>query len=294
MPGSRPDDLLYEDFRKTKTPRKFFTLGKVFQTLWSEAADSANDVRSRAFTINSFGEPVHSKVRRFVVVKEGQLSCIAVPVTSYGGKGVAKRGVKKSDHTIIHCGKKAPLPAADELPNPALREAGMQPDPIRVDPDLSDKKLDEKSRVDFAKPSVIHHNVKVKSFGMVNRASLRHLHAQYRNVALEETPKPAPTFGSRSPSGAFAATTHSQSESMDTYRRAYHSLITNYWAASEALAVLAPYKALIDEAAEQRRSSVSAPATGSMLNGVDEEDEADDADAGDGAAYRVQYRGQYE
>lgn len=58
----------------------------------------------------------------------------------------------------------------------------MRPSPIRVDPDEKGSKLNPCSRVNFGKVYTIEHNVKVKSWGMVNRDSMQALLFQFRDV----------------------------------------------------------------------------------------------------------------
>ena len=99
---------------------------------------------------------------------------------TYGGQGVSKPGVKKSDHAIIYTGRDAPHETTEEA---AVRgEEGMRPGAIRVDVDTKGDKLDVMSRIDFGKPHTIHHNLKVRSFGKVNRDSRTHLIYQFDAV----------------------------------------------------------------------------------------------------------------
>ena len=115
----------------------------------------------------------------FVVVREGALDCQAIPITSYGGQGLAKANVKHSDHAIIYSGRDEP----PTMPG----ESGMQPFAIRVDPDSKGTKLDPLSRIDFGRPCTIHNYMKVKSFGKVNRNSVHNLLTQYRTVQSDSS-----------------------------------------------------------------------------------------------------------
>ena len=99
---------------------------------------------------------------------------------TYGGQGVAKRGVTKEEHAIIHTGRIPPHILFGETP--ARGERGMLASAVRVDADENTEKLDPVSRIDFGKLYTIHHNVKVRSIGMVNRASMNALHAQFKLV----------------------------------------------------------------------------------------------------------------
>ncbi|KAF2768340.1 hypothetical protein EJ03DRAFT_259331, partial [Teratosphaeria nubilosa] len=116
-------------------------------------------------TQTSYGSWLYVKPRRFVVIRASDFYCIVLPITSYGGRGVAKEGVRKSNHAIVHIGKQAPQPSIYELPRDG--ELAMLPYPIRIDPDRPDIRLDSMSRIDFGKVHPIDHKCKVKSLGMV-------------------------------------------------------------------------------------------------------------------------------
>ncbi|KAF2722887.1 hypothetical protein K431DRAFT_221009, partial [Polychaeton citri CBS 116435] len=165
------EERLFPLFRKPQHPARFFTVGKVFLVLWVEpAGESVVTYLQAGETTGRFGERVYSKVRRFVVIRQQSGYCSALPITTYGRRGVSKPGVIKSEHAIIHTGSQAPEPLNAELPHRG--EAGMRSRAIRVDPDERDTKLDLLSRLDFGKITTIQHNLKVKSFGKVNRASM--------------------------------------------------------------------------------------------------------------------------
>jgi hypothetical protein len=162
-------------------PSKFFMFGRVFKILWAEPA-GGNTAVTQNTVENQFGERVHSKVRWFVVIRQtpGAKCCSALPITTYGGKGVGKNGVVKSEHGIIYTGKEVPRLDPNELPR--RNEEGVRPVPIRVDPDSALDRLDAKSRINFAAVHTIHHNIKVKSLGIVNAASLTVLQQHFQNV----------------------------------------------------------------------------------------------------------------
>lgn len=130
------------------------------------------------------------------------------PIMTYGDQGVAKAHVKKSDCAIIYIGKTPPKPRDNER---AFRpgEAPMRPNPIRVDPDERGTILSAMSRINFGKVSTIEHNVKVKSFGMVNRDSMRDLLYQFREVwneMFEPSQLLAPPIGVAGPSNVQSPT----------------------------------------------------------------------------------------
>lgn len=158
----------------------FYMVGRVFVVLWTEPAGNNATQVTKGTVRNHLGELVFSKIRRFVVIREGRGYCSALPIATYSGQGVGKYGVVKSDHAIIYTGKTVPQPMQSELPS--RREAGMRPVPIRVDPDTRDDRLDPVSRVDLRAVHTVHHNIKAKNLGCVNTQSLGHLQAMFQNV----------------------------------------------------------------------------------------------------------------
>ncbi|EMC94045.1 hypothetical protein BAUCODRAFT_48945, partial [Baudoinia panamericana UAMH 10762] len=156
--------------------RAFFAQGRVFLVLWTEpAGETATLITSTerndrqpdpGLYAGRYGEPVYSKVRRFVIISSTQQYCTALPIVSYGRQGVGKSGVIKENHAIIHTSIVAPLPLSTEMPGPG--EKPMRRRAIRITPDQPADQLDPRSRLDYGKPHTIHTNLKVKPFGMVH------------------------------------------------------------------------------------------------------------------------------
>lgn len=123
--------------------------------------------------------------QRFVVVFDAKHdSCVcALPIRTYGGQGVAKRGVKKSEHAIIYTGNPRCTPTLEAGELPSRRdEAGMLSTTIRVDVDCMDYALDPRSRVNFGSLVLVPQSKRVKSLGMVNRASIEALQHRFSMV----------------------------------------------------------------------------------------------------------------
>lgn len=168
-------------------PARFFCVGRVFLVLWAEPAggnQTVVTVQVGGTVLNHMGERVFSKVRRFVVIRESANYCSALPITTYSGRGVSKRGVVKSEHAIIYTGKNPP--PAHQLERPARGESGMRPEAIRVDPDSATDRLDPMSRIDFGGVHQVQHNIKTKSLGVVSRHSVNALQSQFRSVWQEQ------------------------------------------------------------------------------------------------------------
>jgi hypothetical protein len=171
----------------TVRPKRFFCLGRVFLVLWAEPAGGNGSnagtvvtMQEQGTVLNHLGERVFSKVRRFVVIRESDQYCNALPITTYSGRGVAKRNVVKAEHAIIYTGRDPPQPRLDE--RPSRGETGMRSQSIRVDPDNRTDRLDEMSRIHFGGVHQVHHNIKTKSLGIVNRNSIDALQSQFANV----------------------------------------------------------------------------------------------------------------
>lgn len=179
---------LFPGFKIRKNPKKYFRVGRIFLVLWSENAGGTVATRYvPGITLNHLGERVFSKVRRFVVIREGHNFCHGLPINTYGGRGVAKPGVVKSDHVIIYSGRVAPTPQRDELP-PRGQRGGMRPVPIQVESDEPINALDPMSRLNLAGVTMVQHNIKVLNFGKVCDGSVNALREQFENVW--ETPLP--------------------------------------------------------------------------------------------------------
>ena len=176
------DSPLDASYKQRSRPREFFQRGRVFSTLWSESAGKISTSTSRhpEASVSSYNEQAYARIRRFIVIREGANYCYALPITTYGGRGVAKHGVNKSDHCIVYTGQTAPSAIWDEHPRPG--ESGMRPIAIRVDPDSSAEELDEMSRIDLCGIARIEHNAKVRSYGRVDKQSMPDLLEAFRTV----------------------------------------------------------------------------------------------------------------
>lgn len=195
--------------------KQFFAVGRVFLVLWSEPSNRAESVNTQhpGTVLNHFGEPVFSKVRRFVVVREGNGYCSALPINTYGGRGVAKPGIKKSEHAIVYTGRTPPQPSRAEFPRG--NEMGMLPIGIRVDPERLGDRLDSMARLDLAAVHTVHHSVKAKSFGIVNQVSTVDLLRQFMIIWMRGRELPVPIRSAPNDKVGINAGDHQIEESED-------------------------------------------------------------------------------
>jgi hypothetical protein len=83
--------------------KDFFRIGRVFSTLWTDAlGNNAGKVDPTFVSEELYGEGVYSKIRRFIVVREGERFVNCLPVTSYGNEGIEKIGIRLDEHGFIY------------------------------------------------------------------------------------------------------------------------------------------------------------------------------------------------
>lgn len=104
---------------------------------------------------------------------------------TYGGQGVNKRGVNARHHTIIYTSSK-PVAFPGEM------EKGLTRKPIRVEPTNARHKLDRASRLNYAKPYTVEHNVKVWFIGKIHSESSWRLGTDYNQIHPSQQPRGVP------------------------------------------------------------------------------------------------------
>jgi len=124
-------------------------------------------------------ESIATKIRAFIVVKEGKDCCSCLPILTYGTQGVAKNGVIKWQHSIAYSGRDPPLPT--EYEEPKEGEHPMMTE-IRVVPKDRRDKLDAMSRINYQKIYTVEHNAKVYDFGDVHKNDLHKFYTQWMFV----------------------------------------------------------------------------------------------------------------
>ncbi|EAW14327.1 uncharacterized protein ACLA_073620 [Aspergillus clavatus NRRL 1] len=160
--------------RETLDPRyqlqrsSFFTTGRVFSILWHEAAGYNGTVISarpqEGFLEGRFGQQIFGGIRRMVVVKPQSKWAWCLPITTYGGQGVAKLGVIPEQHAVVYM--------RGTRPRYGSHEPRMTKDPLEIEPATPDQKLDPMSRLNFGKVYTVEHNVKVLPVGIISPRSM--------------------------------------------------------------------------------------------------------------------------
>jgi hypothetical protein len=185
-----------------------FQFGRVFKVLWSEPVGSGG---TEITTQGPHGGMNFSKVRRFLIVSSRNRGhSICLPILTYGYQGVLKPGVHPEDHAVVYSSRRG---------GPYLleREEGlMKKSPIRIEMTSPREKLDQLSRLNYAKVYTVEHNVKVVFIGRVAKECENVLIVAYNEAHPPLDPGPSYRQGSfedlnsfaeqDDPRGSFAAT----------------------------------------------------------------------------------------
>ncbi|KAM0718567.1 hypothetical protein Q7P37_005637 [Cladosporium fusiforme] len=200
------DGLTSVDYQPRKYPRKYFQIGKVFLTVHTEQYGQTGKPKQGPETLRTLNNDVFavahgslafSKVRRFIVVREGGNSCQALAISTHSGQGARAPRNQSPDHGIVFTGSNAP--------QAFKHEKGILLGAIRVDPSNASDRLHVASRLNYGKVYNVEHNVEVKPYGIVNSNFMHLLYQQFTMVffrTLHTTPvrtalsQPSPqTFG---------------------------------------------------------------------------------------------------
>jgi hypothetical protein len=150
--------------------KKFFQAGRVFSTLWTVPASGMTNNNETFTSYVKYGEKVHTKIRRFVVVKQKTRSCTCLPVTSYEGKGFKKPDIDISEHGPIYSSKRPR--SVPEITKKALKVIlSKNADPLK-DPSL----------INYGCMYTVETNVKVMDVGLLDKDSLELLLDYYEEV----------------------------------------------------------------------------------------------------------------
>lgn len=109
------------------------------------------------------------------------LTC-ARPIATYGKRGVARRGVLKRHHCIVHTTKKPPAPLHGETPT---KKSERMLSPLCVIPTEGRDYMEDESRVNFGKMYTVEFNVRVYDFGMVHPKHVPKLVDRWRKIIME-------------------------------------------------------------------------------------------------------------
>ena len=263
--------------------RSFFVVGRVFLIAWADPTATS----TAAPLLRP--ERTAGVVRSFVVVSQGQTYCIALPIVSYNGRGVAAPGVIKAHHGIIFSGRNPPSPLPGEVTRRG--EANMRA-PVRCDFDERNSGLDPASRIDYSKSYVIDYSIPVKRLGRIREEYLQVLLAQlqavladqgrlttglsYRNVASS-----ARAIGPTDSDTHFPALATSRTQNLELQQQAARAMqrlrISGYSQEDAARLVHEQFQRMHAQQVHFQRQQI----TGGSLRRVDDSEESEEDDEED-------------
>jgi hypothetical protein len=163
-------------YKVQENGKLFFIEGRVFAMMYPEPKGESRPGKSgnrnqldtgpddsEVYVIGKHGEKIYSHIKRFVVIRERKGHCLCLPINSYRGTGVGKKGIppdEKSAHAIIYDSRNKPTDPI--LPG----EEDLVKNPIAVDMNQKSS-LAETSRIHFGKIYTIEWNVKVFGLGHI-------------------------------------------------------------------------------------------------------------------------------
>lgn len=173
-------------------------VGRIVLMLCDEPASGSSEapIWIPGVNLSSAGGRVYARGERYVIIDPGppdERYCIALPIKTYGGRGVTAPGIIKSHHCIIHSSSQPPVPL--ELERAVSGEDGMRAPPIRVvldDPTNLADRLDPMSRVHLMGAKAIKDQDRTRDFGRVSQRFERDLMSHFWTLWTRDRPLPRP------------------------------------------------------------------------------------------------------
>lgn len=155
--------------------RDFFRVGRVFMIFLHQEfssykkADEAASTQGLLTHNKKLDMYIISHKTRFVVVREGPAYCWAIPINTYSGRGLHKPGLKPEDvraHAIVYTSESPRTLVINDKDEPRMTKRPLKVNRAQNNDECS---LHRASRVNFARPTTIEHNVNAVNIGLVHR-----------------------------------------------------------------------------------------------------------------------------
>ncbi|KAJ3567076.1 hypothetical protein NPX13_g6895 [Xylaria arbuscula] len=156
------------ELQRIQKPSRFFRVGRCFVTRWVEPRSSLLSGQSTADITQKTDlySGLFTKMRRFIVIREGSHCAWCVPIHTYEGRGVTKADIKLRDHSKIY---------RIGNPEPEAEFPLRQPICIAIEGESEFHRLHPASLVNFGKIHTIEHDVSVMNIGYVPKSHLARL-----------------------------------------------------------------------------------------------------------------------
>ena len=159
-------------------PKRFFSIGRIFKTVWYEPHGSNMLVRQTDLEWGESRSPFYgtrpiAKFRWFIVVRKRLNHSLCFSITSYAGPGSAKaRRGRAVDFVVLH--------SSDiEAPSP-YDEEGISRKPIGIIIEEEEQYISPLARLDCGRLYTVEDDLEVLKIGRVHTGSLEDLEAYYR------------------------------------------------------------------------------------------------------------------
>jgi hypothetical protein len=160
-------------------PKRFFSIGRIFKTVWFEPRGSETPVRradlewSDSCTTPFHGKRPLAKFRWFVVVRKRLNHSLCFSITTFAGPGTAKsRRGRAVDFVVLH--------SSDIEPPKPYDEEAISRIPIGVIIEEDEQYISPLARLDCSRLYTVEDDLEVMKIGRVNPESLPHLEEYYR------------------------------------------------------------------------------------------------------------------
>lgn len=170
---------LDERFKKVEKPKRFFSVGRIFKTVWFEPRGSETPVRrsdlewSDSCTTPFHGKKPLAKFRWFVVVRKRLNHSLCFSITTFAGPGTARsRRGRAVDFVVLH--------SSDIEPPKPYDEEGIVRNPIGVIIEEDEQYISPLARLDCSRLYTVEDDLEVMKIGRVNTESLVHLEEYYK------------------------------------------------------------------------------------------------------------------
>jgi hypothetical protein len=157
----------------------------------SSGGSSLTRLWAQGMDVPETGETIFAQTNRYVIIDSGSADdphFTALPIRTYGGRGVAAPGVIKSHHCIIFSKPSAREPKAQERPSRGTD--GLRSPPIRVVLYNQTDSLDEMCRVHLMGATPISNNERIRDIGRVSKESEIDLMHHFWNTWGRDEPLP--------------------------------------------------------------------------------------------------------
>ncbi|KAK0655118.1 hypothetical protein B0T16DRAFT_450857 [Cercophora newfieldiana] len=173
------EEPLDERFKKVEKPKRFFSVGRIFKTVWFEPCGLETPVRRADLEwsdncITPFhGKRPLAKFRWFVVVRKRLNHSLCFSITTFAGPGTARsRRGRAVDFVVLH--------SSDIEPPKPYDEENITRTPIGVIIEEDEQYISPRARLDCSRLYTVEDDLEVMKIGRVNPESLEFLENYYK------------------------------------------------------------------------------------------------------------------